>query len=304
VGGIVGGIPPVRGTLQKKVDPEYSPEALAAGLQGSVILSLEIAPDGLPQNLRVIHSLGMGLDKKAIDAVSQWRYDSAPNPSAPLLRRVVEVPFRLKPADPWVLSASVFSAQVSGGAVATSKPELRQYVAPDPAICSAQGFVAANFDISSDGTPSDIQIAGDTADSVRESVLRAVQSWRFRPATWNASDTAGRARVLLECHPTDTLITSSPIYSSAVVIRPSVLFKLDPEYTEEARKAKLQGQIALSLTVEPDGTVSGVRILRSLGMGLDEQAIGAVMQWRFKPGMKDGKPVRVAAQVTVSFSLL
>lgn len=304
LGGILRSIPAVRGTLQKKVDPEYSAEARAAGLQGSVVLNIEIAPDGRTQDPRIIHALGMGLDEKAIEAVKQWRYDSAPNPNAPLLRRVVEVPFRLKPAGPWVLDASVFRTQPIGGAVATTKPELRQYAAPDPAVCSAQGYVAVNFDIGSDGVPSDIQIAADAAGSLRDRVLTAVQSWRFRPATWNGSDSPGSARVLLECHPAETLAAPGQIYSGAVVVPPALLFRLEAEYSQEARKAKLQGQITLSLIVEPDGKVSGVRVLRPLGMGLDEQAIGAVMQWRFKPGTKDGKPVRVAAQVTVSFRLL
>ncbi|MGA7237975.1 MAG: TonB family protein [Bryobacteraceae bacterium] len=304
LGGILGGIPTVRGTLQKKVDPEYSPEARAAGLQGSVILSIEIGPEGHTQNPRVIHGLGMGLDEKAIEAVGHWQYDSVPTPNAPLLHRVVEVLFRLKPAAPWVLDASVFSAQPGGGTGATTKPELRQYAAPDPALCSGQGYLAVNFNIGYDGEPSDIQISADVDGSVRDGVLKTVQSWRFRPATRNGSDSPGVARILLECRPAQTFVAPSQIYSSSVVVQPSLLFRLEPEYSGEARKAKLQGQITLSLIVEPDGKVSGMRIVRPLGMGLDEQAIGAVMQWRFKPGTKDGKPVRVAAQVTVNFRLL
>ena len=304
LGGILGSIPPVRGTLQKKVDPEYSVEARAAGLQGSVILSIEIGPDGHTQNPQVIHALGMGLDEKAIEAVKRWHYDSAPTPNAPLLHRVVEILFRLKPAAPWVLDASVFRARPGGRTGATTKPELRQYVAPDPAVCSGQGYVEANFNIGSDGEPSDIQVAANVPGSLRDSVLKAIQSWRFRPATRNGSDSPGTARVLLECRPAQTLAAPTQIYSGGVVDHPELFFRLEPEYSEEARKSKLQGQIALSLIVEPDGKVSGVRVLRPLGMGLDEQAIGAVMQWRFKPGMKEGKPVRVAAQVTVNFRLL
>jgi periplasmic protein TonB len=105
-------------------------------------------------------------------------------------------------------------------------------------------------------------------------------------------------------HPAQTPATAGQIYSGAVVVPPAFLFRLEPEYSEAAHKVKLQGDISLNLIVEPDGKVSGVRILRPLGMGLDEQAIGAVMQWRFKPGTKDGKAVRVSAQVTVNFRLL
>jgi TonB family protein len=305
MGGIIGNIPSPRGTLQKKVDPEYSEEARAAGLQGSVILAIEITPDGRTQNPRIIHGLGMGLDEKAIEAVKQWQYNSVPDPNAALLRRVVEVPFRLKPAGPWVLDGSVLSTQPGREMGPITKPELRQYAAPDPAACSAQGYVAINFNIGSNGVPSGIEIGAEAAGSVRDRVLAAVQSWRFRPGAQNGSARPGSARVLLECRPAETTAGPGQIYSSSVVSAPpAFLFKMEPEYSDEARRAKLQGDISLSLTVEPDGKVSGVRVLKPLGMGLDEQAIGAVMQWRFKPGMKDGKPVRVVAQATVNFRLL
>jgi TonB family protein len=302
IGGIVGLDPAMARTLQRKVNPEYSAEARAAGLQGSVILDIEIAPDGHTQDPRIIHSLGMGLDEKAIEAVKQWQFNSTPTLNTRLFRRVVEVPFRLKPAGPWVLDASVFRTLPIGGEVATTNPELRQYVAPDPAMCSAQGYVAVNFNIGSDGVPSDIQIP-DATGNLRDHVLIVVQSWRFRPATRNGSDSPGSARVLLECHPAETLAGRGQIYSDAVVVPPALFFRLEPGYSEEARKAKLRGQVLLSFIVEPDGKVSSVQVVRRLGMGLDEQSIGAVMQWRFKPGTKDGNPVRVVQQATLNFNL-
>ncbi len=88
------------------------------------------------------------------------------------------------------------------------------------------------------------------------------------------------------------------------VSQPRLLQKVEPEYSEEARKAKYQGTVMLAVEVWEDGLAHNIRILRSLGLGLDEKAIEAVKQWRFAPGKKDGKPVRVAAQVQVSFRLL
>jgi len=87
------------------------------------------------------------------------------------------------------------------------------------------------------------------------------------------------------------------------VTRPVLLRKKGPEYSEEARKAKWQGTVVLSLEVDASGQAMNPRVTRSLGMGLDQKAIDAVMQWRFKPGMKDGKPVIVPAQVEVNFRL-
>jgi TonB family protein len=88
------------------------------------------------------------------------------------------------------------------------------------------------------------------------------------------------------------------------VTAPIVLSKKDPEYSEEARKAKYQGTVLLSIEVSPSGIASNIKVVRSLGLGLDEKAIDAVKQWKFKPGYKDGKPVTVAATIEVNFRLL
>lgn len=85
---------------------------------------------------------------------------------------------------------------------------------------------------------------------------------------------------------------------------PSVLYKIEPEYTEEARIAKLAGIVVVGGEVGPDGLAHNVRILRGLGLGLDQKAIEAIQQWRFKPGLKDGEPVNVAVNIEVNFRLL
>ena len=88
------------------------------------------------------------------------------------------------------------------------------------------------------------------------------------------------------------------------VSAPAVLLKVEPEYSEEARKAKWQGTVVLSLIVDETGHPQGLKVVRSLGLGLDQKAIDAVEKWRFKPGMKDGKPVAVQATIEVNFRLL
>jgi periplasmic protein TonB len=88
------------------------------------------------------------------------------------------------------------------------------------------------------------------------------------------------------------------------VSAPAVLYKVDPEYSEEARKAKYSGTVLLYIEVDQTGHARNLRIVKGIGLGLDEKAIEAVNKWRFKPGMKDGKPVAVAAQIEVNFRLL
>lgn len=87
------------------------------------------------------------------------------------------------------------------------------------------------------------------------------------------------------------------------VTAPRAIFSPDPDYSEEARKAKFQGTCVLWLIVGPDGHPRDVRISRSLGMGLDQKAIEAVKQWKFQPAMKDGRPVAVQINVEVNFRL-
>lgn len=88
------------------------------------------------------------------------------------------------------------------------------------------------------------------------------------------------------------------------VSAPAVLAKVEPEYSEEARKAKFQGTVMLYIEVDENGKPKNLRVVRALGLGLDEKAIEAVSRWKFRPGFKDGKAVTVAATVEVNFRLL
>lgn len=84
---------------------------------------------------------------------------------------------------------------------------------------------------------------------------------------------------------------------------PRPIYRPDPEFSEEARKAKYQGVCTLGMIVGTDGRPTNIRVLGSLGMGLDEKAIEAVKNWKFEPAMKDGHPVRVEIAVEVDFHL-
>jgi periplasmic protein TonB len=85
---------------------------------------------------------------------------------------------------------------------------------------------------------------------------------------------------------------------------PVAISQPEPEYSDEARRARREGEVLVSLIVDARGRPIDVRVLHPLGMGLDQKAIEAVSRWRFKPGTKDGKPVPVIAQVAVRFRLL
>jgi TonB family protein len=87
------------------------------------------------------------------------------------------------------------------------------------------------------------------------------------------------------------------------VTAPRPLNSPDPEYSEEARIAGLQGKCVLSLVVDSEGKPQEVRVSRSLGKGLDEKSIEAVRNWTFEPARKNGKPVAVRINVVVTFRI-
>jgi len=87
------------------------------------------------------------------------------------------------------------------------------------------------------------------------------------------------------------------------VSEPVLLSQVQPEYSDDGRKARIQGTVELLIIVNPDGTVKFDNVRKSLGYGLDQKAIEAVKKWKFSAGKKDGKPVATYVSVLVNFSL-
>jgi TonB family protein len=99
--------------------------------------------------------------------------------------------------------------------------------------------------------------------------------------------------------------TGGGVYGpGGVDVKPQILSQVEPEYSEEARKAKYSGTVLLSIVIDEHGLPRNIHVVRPLGLGLDEKAIEAVQKWRFKPALKNGKPVDMEAQIQVSFRLL
>jgi TonB family protein len=86
---------------------------------------------------------------------------------------------------------------------------------------------------------------------------------------------------------------------------PVLVREVKPAYTAEAMRAKVQGTVLVECVVQPDGSVGSVQILKSLDstFGLDQEAIKAAKQWRFRPGLRQGEPVPVLITIELSFTL-
>jgi periplasmic protein TonB len=94
-----------------------------------------------------------------------------------------------------------------------------------------------------------------------------------------------------------------PYRPGSGITPPSLLREVKPDYTEEARRRGINGDVELEIVVRSDGTVGDVRLQRGLGAGLDQRAIDAVRQWRFSPARRLGVPVDVLVEVAVEFKL-
>ena len=89
----------------------------------------------------------------------------------------------------------------------------------------------------------------------------------------------------------------------AGVSAPTIASKVDPQYSEQARKGGIQGRVVMQAVIEKDGSVQILRVVRGIGFGLDESAVEALRQWKFHPGTRSGVPVRVALNIETNFNL-
>ncbi|MFP5245985.1 MAG: energy transducer TonB, partial [Thermoanaerobaculia bacterium] len=84
---------------------------------------------------------------------------------------------------------------------------------------------------------------------------------------------------------------------------PVIVTRVEPQYTEVARKARVKGIVIIEAVIDRQGNVTEARVLKPLPMGLDTQALNAIRQWKFKPGTLNGQPVPVYYNLTVNFQL-
>jgi TonB family protein len=98
--------------------------------------------------------------------------------------------------------------------------------------------------------------------------------------------------------------TASPKPSSGATAPVEITFKPKPDYTDEGRKQKINGEVRLEVLFKSDGQVHVIRVLEGLGYGLDEQAVKAAEQIKFKPALHEGQPIDSMAQVHIIFELI
>ncbi|HWE50573.1 MAG TPA: TonB family protein [Bryobacteraceae bacterium] len=307
-GAIAERLPPLVPPVQtSSVNPEYTEEARTANLQGTVSVYMEVGTDGKPSKLRVLHGLGLGLDEKALAAVQQWQFKRAMRAGQSLkMGQSVEIPFTNAGGGNWRVRQAVYSVVRTDkrGLETLEKPVLTHYSAPQTAACpETGGRVTVEFPIAPDGVPGKVtaQLAGDP---LAQAVVPAIAQWRFTSGLANGKPREATARVEFECGTPSPVAPSFKGLAIASDVQPKIIFKVDPEYSQEARGAKLAGTVTLQVIVDPSGHPAHIAVIGPLGMGLDENAVEAVEQWRFDPGIRKGLPADVRAVVQVNFRLI
>lgn len=158
------------------------------------------------------------------------------------------------------------------------------------------GTVEVGLMVDEQGVPRDVVVQKGLGMGLDEEAIKAVRQYRFFPAMKDGVPVKVALTIKV-----DFQIFSQSTPSADAITPPRLLHSENPKFTPEARKAKLTGDVIVSLTVDEQGIPQDVAVEKGLGMGLDEAAVEAIRQYRFSPAVKDGVPIKVTMKIVVNF---
>jgi TonB family protein len=278
-----------------------------------------------------------GLPDQSNSRSSQAKPSIASQPPRPVLSQKSQAP-RIPAREPAAPQkggsdyndpAHIYSAGESGVSMPVPIYKVRPEATALARSSKYGGTVILSLIVGVDGRATDIRVFRPLGMGLDQNAIDAVSQWKFNPGLKDGRAVTVRGTVDVNfdvCgdagHPCvnggsvsttagevghvddERNQTTKGVYrAGGGVSAPAVLFKVDPEYSEEARNARYSGTVLVSLVVDQSGRPQNIRVVHSLGLGLDEKAMEAVAKWKFKPGMKDDKPVDVQATIEVNFRL-
>ena len=213
-----------------------------------------------------------------------------------------------------ILTLAAFSVFLAGSALAqtseiyksgngVTSPVLIKEVKPTYTKAAmdrkAQGTVEVNAVVLADGTVGDVTVKKSLDPDLDVEAIRAAKQWKFKPGTKDGTPVPVEVSIELSF-----TLRDGPTYKvGAGVAAPVLIKEVKPNYPESAKADGVKGTVEMEGTVETDGTITGIRVTRALDPRLDEEAVKALRQWRFRPGQKDGGAVRVQVNVEMSFTV-
>jgi TonB family protein len=203
--------------------------------------------------------------------------------------------------------------RVGGGVTA---PRLIRKVEPEfpeqDRRAQVQGTVTLYVQVGPEGKAENMRVLHSISPGLDAAAMGAVSQWQFEPGKKDGKPVRVESQIEVNFRfqdnkegdvPSELAKVASVGGYPATSIGPVLIKKIEPEFTAEARAAKFQGTVTVSAIIGADGVPGDIRLVHSLGMGLDEKAIEAVKQWRFRPATKDGKPVAMMSMIEVNFRL-
>ena len=172
-----------------------------------------------------------------------------------------------------------------------------------------EGTVTLEARVDVHGNLTSIRVVKGLGFGLDEQAIAAVRTWQFAPALKDGVPVEAITQIDVDFKlpasvgPPKTKGMSETVRIGPGVIPPTVISRVQPDYTEEARAAKYEGTVVVKATIGVDGTLKVEKVLRELDHGLTENAVEALKQWKFKPGLKNGKPVAVSLNIEVNFRL-
>jgi TonB family protein len=169
----------------------------------------------------------------------------------------------------------------------------------DPKLAQTKYACVVSAVVGPAGTVSAVEVENAQPSPFDQSAMKAVSESTFSPGTLKGQPVAVEMQIYV-IFSGDGSPAVPTTEHGASFRNPRPTFDPNPEYSKEARKARLSGEVLVSFMVKEDGTTRDIQVIRKLGSGLDEQAVKAVRQWRFEPAMIDGNaiPDRVMTEMT------
>jgi TonB family protein len=163
----------------QKSEPEYPDEARVAGLEGTVVVQAVIGEDGVPRDIRVAKSLGLGLDEKAVEAVSTWRFKPGMKDGVPVTDPMtIEVAFSAGLTPSWHLAG----AQCDAPDGASSPTVIHRSFPSDSPKAEKDTSVAVSFDVDETGVPLNLHVEKSSDEKRDKDVIAALRQWKLKPA--------------------------------------------------------------------------------------------------------------------------
>jgi TonB family protein len=211
----------------------------------------------------------------------------------------IEVNFRLPEKD--TLHMERFACGLPEGA---SRPKVLKAEHPSSPGPNETVSVTISMDVNERGVPENLHLVKLTEAKWENDVMAAMREWRFQPSVGGGDGKPVVAPCTLSFALGKMPESTSAYRIGSGVSPPLVITKVQPEFSMEASRARLEGKVVLLVVVDESGNAREMKVIRPLGLGLDEKAIEAVGEWVFQPGSKDGEAVAVQATIEVNFRIL